>query len=216
VISTSALELRAGARLLVSGVNIRVNSGDRVGFVGRNGAGKSTLADLLVRLQDPQSGRITIDGTDIRDVALGDLRREVLLVDQAPFLFNATIAANIAFALESATTAQVQAAAEAAGLGPLLQRLPQGLQTPVGERGLSLSAGERQRIAIARALLRRPSVLVLDEPTAALDAATERRVAEGLRAALPDATLIIITHRPALTEGADMVVTLTDGKASLT
>jgi len=146
---------------------------------------------------------------------LCDLRREVLLVDQAPFLFNATIAANIAFALDSATIAQVQAAAEAAGLGALLQRLPQGLQTPVGERGLSLSAGERQRIAIARALLRRPSVLVLDEPTAALDAATEQRVAEGLRVALPDATLIIITHRPALTEGADMVVTLTDGKASL-
>jgi ATP-binding cassette subfamily B protein len=210
------VHFRHDREAVLDGVDLVIPAGAHCAVLGESGAGKSTLADLLVRLQDPQSGRITIDGTDIRDVALGDLRREVLLVDQAPFLFNATIAANIAFALESATTAQVQAAAEAAGLGPLLQRLPQGLQTPVGERGLSLSAGERQRIAIARALLRRPSVLVLDEPTAALDAATERRVAEGLRAALPDATLIIITHRPALTEGADMVVTLTDGKASLT
>ncbi len=209
------VHFRHDREAILDGIDLDIPAGATCAILGESGVGKSTLADLLVRLQDPQSGRITIDGTDIRDVALADLRREVLLVDQAPFLFNAAIAANIAFALDSATTPQVQAAAEAAGLGPLLQRLPQGLQTPVGERGLSLSAGERQRIAIARALLRRPSVLVLDEPTAALDAATERRVAEGLREALPDATLIIITHRPALTEGADIVVTLTEGKAHL-
>jgi ATP-binding cassette subfamily B protein len=209
------VHFRHDREAVLDGIDLIVPAGATCAILGESGAGKSTLADLLVRLQDPQSGRITIDGMDIRDVALADLRHEVLLVDQAPFLFNSTIAANIAFALDSATTPQVQQAAEAAGLGPLLLRLPQGLQTPVGERGLSLSAGERQRIAIARALLRRPSVLVLDEPTAALDAATERRVAEGLREALPLATLIIITHRPALTEGADMVVTLTDGKAKL-
>jgi ATP-binding cassette subfamily B protein len=209
------VHFRHDREAVLDGVDLVIPAGAHVAVLGESGAGKSTMADLLVRLQDPQAGRITIDGADIGDLALADLRREVLLVDQAPFLFNATIAANIAFALESATTAEVQAAAEAAGLGPMLQRLPQGLQTPVGERGLSLSAGERQRIAIARALLRRPSVLVLDEPTAALDAATEQRVALGLREALPDATLIIITHRPALTEGADMVVTLTDGKAHL-
>lgn len=209
------VHFRHDREAVLDGVDLVIPAGAHVAVLGESGAGKSTMADLLVRLQDPQAGRITIDGVDICDLALADLRREVLLVDQAPFLFNATIAANIAFALESATTADVQAAAEAAGLGPLLQRLPQGLATPVGERGLSLSAGERQRIAIARALLRRPSVLVLDEPTAALDAATEQRVALGLREALPDATLIIITHRPALTEGADMVVTLTDGKAHL-
>lgn len=214
-IRLEGVHFRHDREAVLDGVDLVVPAGAHVAVVGESGAGKSTLADLLVRLQDPLQGRITIDGVDIRDVALADLRREVLLVDQAPFLFNATIAANIAFALASATTIQVQAAAEAAGLGPLLARLPQGLQTPVGERGLSLSAGERQRIAIARALLRRPSVLVLDEPTAALDAATEQRVAEGLREALPEATLIIITHRPALAEGADMVVSLTGGKASL-
>lgn len=209
------VHFRHDREAVLDGVDLSIPAGVHCAVLGESGAGKSTLADLLVRLQDPQEGRVTFDGVDIRDVALGDLRREVLLVDQAPFLFNTSIAANIAFALESATTAEVQAAAESAGLGPLLKRLPEGLQTPVGERGLSLSAGERQRIAIARALLRRPSVLVLDEPTAALDAATERRVAEGLREALPDATLIIITHRPALTEGADLVVNLNGGKASL-
>lgn len=208
------VHFRHDREAVLDGVDLAIPAGTHCAILGESGAGKSTLADLLVRLQDPQAGRILIDGTDIREVALADLRREVLLVDQAPFLFNATIAANIAFACTGAGTAEVEAAARAAGLAPLMARLPQGLATPVGERGLSLSAGERQRIAIARALLRRPSVLVLDEPTAALDAATERRVAEGLREALPDATLIVITHRPALAEGADMVVTLAHGKAS--
>ncbi|WP_408590242.1 ABC transporter ATP-binding protein [Novosphingobium sp.] len=200
---------------VLDGVDLMIPAGAHCAVLGESGAGKSTLADLLVRFQDPQAGRIVVDGHDIRDVALADLRREILLVDQAPFLFNASIAANIAFACDAATPEAVDQAAQAAGLGALLVRLPQGLATPVGERGLSLSAGERQRIALARALLRRPSVLVLDEPTAALDAETERRVGEGLRRMLPDATLVIITHRPALAEAADMVVTLRDGKASL-
>jgi ATP-binding cassette subfamily B protein len=140
----------------------------------------------------------------------------VLLVDQSPYLFNDTIAANIAFALIDVPPDRIEAAAQAAGLGPLLARLPLGLATRTGERGLALSAGERQRIALARALLRCPSVLILDEPTAALDAETESRVAAGLRAALPDATLIVITHKPALADKADMVVTIVDGRIVMT
>src|SRR5690606_27192017 len=127
---------------------------------------------------------------------LDDLRREVILVDQTPHLFHDTIAANIAFAMPQAGRAVIEAAARAAGLDRFIARLPQGYDTVVGERGLSLSAGERQRIVLARAILRRPSVLILDEPTAALDAETEQLVAGRLREALPDATLVIITHKP--------------------
>lgn len=200
---------------VLAGVDLFIPAGCFCAILGESGAGKSTMADLLVRFLDPQQGRILIDGEDLRDLKLADLRREVLLVDQSPYLFNDTMAANIAFAVPDATAVQIQSAARDAGLAPLLARLPQGLGTPVGERGLALSAGERQRIALARALLRKPDVLVLDEPTAALDAETERRVAEGLRAALPDATLIVITHKPALAAAADMVVTLGAGRATV-
>lgn len=206
------VHFRHDREAVLDGVDLTIPAGAYCAVLGESGAGKSTLADLMVRFHDPQAGRITLDGRDLRDLALADLRRAVLLVDQAPFLFNATIAANIAFACEEATPEAVAAAAQAAGLDALLARLPQGLATEVGERGLALSAGERQRIALARALLRRPAVLVLDEPTAALDAETERRVGEGLRRLLPDATLVVITHRPALAEAADMVVTLRDGR----
>jgi ATP-binding cassette subfamily B protein len=134
------------------------------------------------------------------------------LVDQSPYLFNATIAENIAYAQPSASRAEIEAAGSAAGLEELILRLPEGYETKTGERGLALSAGERQRIAIARALLRRPRVLVLDEPTSALDADTERIVARNLRENLRNSTVIVITHRPALAELADQVINLREGK----
>jgi len=193
--------------------NLAIPAGSLTAILGPSGAGKSTLADLLVRFLDPVSGRVTIDGADVRELTLSDLRARILLVDQAPFLFNASIAQNIAFARPAATPDEIAAAASAAGLDTLIARLPEGLATRTGERGLALSAGERHRIAIARALLRQPDVLILDEPTAALDEETERVVALGLRRALPHATLIVITHKPALAQMADHVIRLEGGKA---
>lgn len=172
------------------------------------------MADLIVRYLDPVEGRILVDGRDIRGISLHDLRREVILVDQSPYLFNDTIASNIAFACDAGRE-EIESAARAAGLDELLQRLPAGYETQTGERGLALSAGERQRIALARALLRRPSVLILDEPTSALDADTERLVAASLRTALPHSTLIVITHRPALAELADAIITIEGGQARI-
>lgn len=204
-----------GRAPVLDNASLAIPAGSLTAILGPSGAGKSTLADLLVRFLDPVSGSVTIDGTDLRELSLTDLRARVLLVDQAPFLFNASIAENIAFARPEATIEQVTAAASAAGLDPLIARLPQGLATRTGERGLALSAGERHRIAIARALLRQPDVLILDEPTAALDEETERVVALGLRRALPHATLIVITHKPALAEMADHVIRLEGGKARI-
>ncbi len=196
-------------------VSLEIPAGIFCAILGPSGVGKSTLADLIVRYLDPDEGRILIDGHDLRELSLHDLRREAILVDQSPYLFNDTIAANIAFAWPRADRAEVEAAARAAGLDEMLNRLPQGLETQAGERGLALSAGERQRIALARALLRRPSVLILDEPTSALDAQTERLVASSLRAALPHSTLIVITHRPALAEIADAIITIENGRATI-
>lgn len=198
---------------ILTDIDLAIPAGSFCAILGESGAGKSTMADLMVRFLDPQAGRILLDGQDLRGLRLDELRREVLLVDQSPYLFNDTIAANIAFARGEVPRADIERAAAAAGLAPLMARLPKGYDTSVGERGLALSAGERQRIALARALLCRPSVLILDEPTAALDAGTEARIAEGLRGALPDATIIVITHKPALARQADMVVTIEHGHA---
>lgn len=194
-------------------VNLEIPRGSVCAILGPSGVGKSTLADLMVRYLDPDEGRIFIDECDLRDLALADLRREVILVDQSPYLFNDTIAANIGFAAPGVTRAQIEAAGAAAGLDELIRRLPQGYETRTGERGLALSAGERQRIALARAFLRRPSVLILDEPTSALDAETERLIARSLRQALPTAAIVIITHKPALAEIADMTISIHKGRA---
>lgn len=209
------VSMHHGREPVLENANLTIPAGSLTTILGPSGAGKSTLADLLVRFLDPVSGRITIDGADVRELSLSDLRARVLLVDQAPFLFNASIAQNIAFARPAATPDEIAAAASAAGLDTLIARLPEGLATRTGERGLALSAGERHRIAIARALLRQPDVLILDEPTAALDEETERVVALGLRRALPHATLIVITHKPALAEMADHVIRLEGGKARI-
>jgi len=214
-IAFAGVHFRHDRDAVLTGVDCHIPAGAMAAILGVSGAGKSTLADLIVRFRDPDAGQVLIGGIDARDLALADLRRAVVLIDQTPFLFNATMAENIAFAVADAERTAIDAAARAAGLGDLLARLPQGLDTPVGERGLALSAGERQRIALARAMLRRPAVLVLDEPSAALDAETERHVAQGLRSVLPDATIVIITHKPALAALADMVITLDGGQATV-
>jgi ATP-binding cassette subfamily B protein len=212
-VAFAGVHFRHDRDAVLAGVDFAIPAGAMAAILGVSGAGKSTLADLIVRFRDPDAGTVRIGGNDARDLALADLRHAVVLIDQTPFLFNATMADNIAFAMAEADRPAIIAAAQAAGLGDLIARLPQGLDTPVGERGLALSTGERQRVALARALLRRPAVLVLDEPSAALDAETEARVAAGLRAMLPEATIVIITHKPALADLAQMVITLDGGCA---
>lgn len=197
---------------VLSGVSFSIPAGTFCALLGPSGVGKSTVADLLVRLLDPDSGTVSLDGQDLRDLRIKSLRDHVVLVDQAPYLFNATVAENIAYARPDAKRAEIEAAGSAAGLDELIRRLPEGYETKTGERGLALSAGERQRIAIARALLRRPKVLVLDEPTSALDADTETIVARNLREHLRGSTVIVITHRSALAEIADQIINLREGK----
>jgi len=206
------VSLRHDRQMVLNGVSFEIRAGTFCAIVGPSGAGKSTIADLLIRFLDPDSGRITVDGRDLRDLRLEDLRRNVVLVDQAPHVLNGTIAENISYANPDAKRADIEAAGSRAGLGELIARLPQGYDTRMGERGLALSAGERQRVALARALLRDPSVLILDEPSSALDPETERVVARNLRASLEGRTVVMITHRMALTEIADQVVNLKEGK----
>jgi ABC-type multidrug transport system fused ATPase/permease subunit len=189
-------------------VSFSIAPGETLAIVGPSGSGKSTIADLLLRLLDADEGRVLVDGHDVRELALEDLRRHIVLVDQEPFVFHATIAENIRYARPDANAAEVRAAAEAAGIDAFIARLPDGYQTVVGERGAALSAGERQRIAIARALLVNPSVLVLDEPSAALDPAAERQVLAGYDRIMHGRTTLLITHRLALAEAADRVVVL--------
>ena len=214
-IRLESVSIRYDRHPVLRDVSLEIPAGSFCAVLGPSGVGKSTLADLLVRYLDPDQGRVLIDGTDIRELSLEDLRRQVVLVDQSPFLFHASIAENIAYAFPGATQEMIEEAAQAAGLAEFIARLPEGFQTLTGERGLAVSAGERQRMALARALLRRPSVLILDEPTAALDADTENLVASNLRGALLGGTLIVITHRPALAALADSIITLQDGKAEI-
>jgi ATP-binding cassette subfamily B protein len=197
---------------VLDGVHLTIGAGERVAIVGASGGGKSTIADLLVRQLDPSGGRILLDGHDLRDLKLADLRRQVVVVDQDPFIFNTTVAENIRYARPDASAAHVIAAVRSAGLGELLDRLPQGIDTPVGERGRSLSAGERQRVAIARAFLADPAVLVLDEATGAVDPATEAQVVAGYEAVMRGRTTIVISHRLEPARRADRVVVLENGR----
>jgi len=199
---------------ILKGASFEIPAGQFCAILGASGAGKSTIADVLVRFLDPDAGRVLFDGVDLREFRLEDVRREIVLVDQSPHLFHASIAENIAYANPDASRAEIEAAASQAGLDELIRRLPEGYETITGERGLALSAGERQRVALARALLRKPSVLVLDEPTSALDAQTEQIVAQHLRRTLDGRTVVIITHRPALAAIADRIVILKDGKTT--
>ena len=215
-IRLEGVSIRHDRAAVLDDVSLEIPAGSLCAILGPSGMGKSTLADLLVRYLDPDQGRILIDGRDIREFRLADLREQIMLVDQTPYLFNVTIAENIAYAYAGASRQEIEEAGRAAGLDELIARLPHGYETTTGERGLALSVGERQRISLARALLRRPRVLVLDEPTSAIDGEMEKQIAVSLRAAMEGGTLIVITHRPALAEIADSVITVRDGTARMT
>jgi ABC-type multidrug transport system fused ATPase/permease subunit len=189
-------------------VSFQVAPGRSVAIVGASGSGKSTIALLATRLLDPDRGVVRLDGHDLRTLRLADVRRQVVLVEQEPVLLHATIAENIRYVRPDATTDEVRHAAGQAGVRAFIEGLPQGYDTVVGERGLALSAGERQRVALARAFLADPAVLVLDEPTAALDPISERLVIDGYRAAMRGRSTIVITHRRDLAMQADDVVVL--------
>jgi len=189
-------------------VSFVARRGSTVALVGGSGVGKSTIAYLVTRMLDPDSGVIRLDGHDLRTLKLDDVRRHVVLVEQEPTLLHATVAENIRYVRPEANDAEVRRAAEAAGIARFVDALPNGYQTLVGERGLAVSAGERQRIALARAFLADPAVLVLDEPTAALDALAQRQVIDGYQAVMRGRTTILITHRRELAMAADYVVVL--------
>lgn len=189
-------------------VSLRVRPGETVAIVGPSGSGKSTVADLLLRLIDPDEGSVWLDGYDLRTLALADIRRHVALVDQDPVVFHTSVAENVRYACPEASDAAVATALERAGLAAWLATLPEGARTIVGERGRALSAGERQRLAIARAFLADPAVLILDEATSALDPEAERHIIAGYRALMRGRTTLIITHRFALARQAERVVVL--------
>ena len=194
--------------LVLDRVTFRAPHGTTVAIVGGSGVGKSTIAYLATRMLDPDSGTVRLDSHDLRQLTLDDVRRHVVLVEQEPTLLHASVAENIRYVRPEASDADVRLAAEAAGIARFVDQLPYGFATVVGERGLAVSAGERQRIALARAFLADPAVLVLDEPTAALDAVAQRQVIDGYQAVMRGRTTVLITHRRELAMAADHVVVL--------
>ncbi len=212
VLDRVSLSYGRGDRPVLDGVSLTLPVESVTVLTGPTGAGKSTLADLILRRLDPDQGVIRWGSPDIREAALADLRGRMAVVEQDPFLWNASIAENIRYGKPDATPSEVREAARLAVLDPFVALLPEGLETVVGERGLTLSAGQRQRIAIARAVLTDPQLIVLDEPTSALDDRTEALLAERLTPWLRNRQTLLMTHRPAFGEAADQRFHLKDGR----
>ena len=200
------------SRSVLRDINLRIEAGTMVALVGESGGGKSTLTKLLPRFHDPSSGAVLWDGTDLRDVKLATLRRQIALVTQETVLFNDTVRHNIAYGKPDATDAEVQEAATIALAHDFIREMPDGYDTIVGERGIFLSGGQRQRLAIARAILVNAPVLVLDEATSALDAESERLVQRAIANLVRNRTTIVIAHRLSTVRRADVIVVMEGGK----
>jgi ATP-binding cassette subfamily B protein len=202
-----------GDRLpVLQDISFDVAPGTCIGIVGTTGAGKTTLVNLLTRFYDPSRGQILLDGVDLRDYRLADLRSQFAIVLQEPLLFSTSIAENIAYARPGATEADIVAAAKAANVHDFIRRLPQAYDTVVGERGMSLSGGERQRISIARAFLKHAPILILDEPTSSVDIKTETAILEAVERLAQGRTTFVITHRPSALKQCDVVVRMELGR----
>jgi subfamily B ATP-binding cassette protein MsbA len=199
---------------ILDGINFKIPKGSVVAVVGETGSGKTTIASLIARFYDVNSGSVTIDGIDVRDVTIKSLRRNIGIVTQDPILFNETIADNIAYGNPDATPAEIEEAAIKANADKFITdgRHPEGYQTEVGEKGSKLSGGEKQRIAIARAILKNPPILILDEATSALDTVTERLVQEALNRAMENRTVFAIAHRLSTIRNANKIIVLEHGK----
>src|SRR5437667_4207184 len=199
-------------RPVLHDISFAIEPGTRLGIVGASGAGKSTLISLLARFYDPSAGQILLDGVDLRDFRVEDLRRQFALVPQDPVLFSSSVAENIAYARPEAGEADVIAAAQAANAHEFILRLPRGYDTQAGERGIQLSGGQRQRIAIARAFLANSPVLILDEPTSAVDAEAEAVIVDAIQRLMRGRTVVLITHRSSLLNSCTSLVTLETGR----
>jgi ATP-binding cassette subfamily B protein len=199
-------------REILHGVSFSVPPGGKLAIVGATGAGKSTISRLLFRFYDVTGGRVLIDGQDIREVTQASLRAAIGVVPQDTVLFNDTIRYNIAYGRVGATQAEVEQAARQAQVHEFVLRLPDGYDTMVGERGLKLSGGEKQRVAIARTILKNPRILILDEATSALDTRTEMEIGTALRNAAANRTTIVIAHRLSTVVDADEIIVLSDGR----
>jgi ABC-type multidrug transport system fused ATPase/permease subunit len=197
---------------VLKGLSFNLEPGTATALIGRSGAGKTTITDLLLKLYDPTGGSIRIDKQDLHTLDAASVRRQIGIVSTDGAVFHGTLADNIRYKRASATDEEVLQAAMAAGMHSTLERLPHGLQTPVGENGIGLSVGERQRIQIARMLVAQPRILVLDEATANLDYATEAEIRKTIDGIRRSATILIIAHRYSMVRDADHVIVLEDGE----